>query len=105
MRQLLIFSLLLLPVAGDCPVTDRCRGLFELGLQNLKAKNFDVGITLLETLTISFPDSVYVDSAKTALNECSHDPECAAFRTQIDVRPGGEGQTFFPSLTETDSSK
>ena len=69
--------------------------LYDRGKEALAAQRYGEGITLLETLVASYPQSTYAEPGKQALQDCVHLKACATALAA--VRRGG-GLTFFPNL-------
>jgi hypothetical protein len=76
--------------------------LFEAAIENMAEKKYVNAVTLLQTLISSYPDSPYVDRAKLALDDCSHQVDCGAMRAQIETLPNGGGMVFFPNMPQND---
>jgi hypothetical protein len=77
---------------------DPDRVLYEKGLQAFAAQRYGEGIALLETLTATYPESPYAESANIALKDCAQSKSCGDAKAVIDH---GGGQTFFPNMPES----
>jgi hypothetical protein len=74
------------------------RVLFERGMESIQDQRIQEGLTLLESLVDTYPESQYGAQAKSMLDDMWYAEGGFGPRPEKMV---GEGQTFFPSLEET----
>jgi outer membrane protein assembly factor BamD (BamD/ComL family) len=92
---LTIFGGALVEHSASAESQDPGKVLYDRGREALAAQRYGEGITLLETLVASYPQSPYAEPGRQALQKCIHLKACATARGPVEH---GGGMTFFPNM-------